>query len=144
MNNQRLIRRFSKTALVVWGIAIVLAALLFSKQVAFGVIVGGAMGLLNMRGMARGVTGLDINNPRPARMFFGGAVRLVVICAAIVLIAMTRSVNLLGLLAGFILVVFVVVAEGVREMRLISREDQGELSVNKGHEGENEGQGDGR
>ncbi len=121
---KRLIRRFSYTALVVWGIAIAIAAVLFSWHVVFGVILGGALGLLNMRGMARGVTGLDINDPRPGRLFFGGAVRIVVLGAAIVLIAMTRSVNLFGLLAGFLLIVLVVVVEGVREMRLISKDEQ--------------------
>ena len=70
--NKRLVRRFSRSALIVWGIAIAAAALLFSKNIAFGVIVGGALGLLNVRGMARGVTGLDINNPRPARLFLAG------------------------------------------------------------------------
>lgn len=119
----RLVKRFSRTALVVWGIAIAMAAVLFSKHIAIGVFVGGLLGLLNVRGMARGVTGLDINNPRPARLFFGGAVRLVVLCAAIVLIAMTRKVDLVGFLVGFTLMVFVVVAEGVREMRLIGKDE---------------------
>ena len=124
MDNQRLVKRFSRSALVVWGIAVAASLLLISKEVAVGVLVGGALGLLNVRGMARGVTGLDINNPRPARLFFGGAVRLVILCVAIVLIAMTRKVDLVGLLVGFTLMGFVVVAEGVREMRLISKDEQ--------------------
>lgn len=125
---KRLVKRFSRTALIVWGIAVAAAALLFSKHIAIGVLVGGALGLLNVRGMARGVTGLDINDPKPARLFFGGAVRLVVLCVVIVLIAMTKKVDLVGLLAGFTLMVFTVVAEGVREMRLIVK-DEGEQNM---------------
>ena len=140
----RLIKRFSLHALVVWGIAIAASAAVFSRDLAFGVFVGGLLGLLNVRGLSRGITGLDRNNPHPARLFFGGAFRLFILFTAIVLIAMTRKVDLVGFLVGFTLVVFVVVVEGAREMRLIIKDEEGELSVNKGHEGVNEGQGEDR
>ncbi|KKL14254.1 hypothetical protein LCGC14_2517560 [marine sediment metagenome] len=123
----RLIKRFSLHALVVCGIAIAASAALFSRDLAFGVFVGGLLGLLNVRGLARGITGLDINNPRPVRLFFGGAFRLFMLFTAIVLIAMTKKVDLVGLLVGFSVVVFVVVIEGMREMRLIIKDEQGEL-----------------
>ena len=120
----RLIKRFSRTALIVWGIALLAAFVLISRQFAVGVLVGGALGLLNMRGLVRGVSKLDVNDPRPAGLFFGVVVRLAVLFTAILLISMTGKVNLLGLLAGFILIIFVVVAEGAREIRLLVKEDQ--------------------
>ncbi len=122
----RLIKRFSLHALVVWGIAIAASAAVFSRDLAFGVFVGGLLGLLNVRGLARGITGLDRNNPHPGRLFFGGAFRLLMLFTAIVLIAMTKKVDLVGFLVGFSVVVFVVIIEGAREMRLIVKEEQGE------------------
>lgn len=129
MTTERLVRRFSLHALIVMGVTVAAAYVIFSPKIAFGVFVGGALGLLNIRSMARGVTGLDINNPHPGRLFFGGAVRLLVLFSAIVLIAMTKKVDLLGLLVGFTAVLIVVMVDGTREMMLIVREEQGQCNV---------------
>jgi hypothetical protein len=123
--NRQLVRRFSIAAFLALIASVAASALIFSGHVAFGVFVGGALGLLNVRGLARGISGLDINNPRPGLLFMGGAVRLLVLFTAIVLIAMTRKVDLIGLLAGFTIVLLVLTAVGLLEFRTSSSHPPG-------------------
>jgi hypothetical protein len=123
MTTKRLVKRFSILGVMALGVAVAIAFVFVSKHFAIGVLVGGVLGLVNVRGLARGVSGMDINNPRPARMFFGGGVRLIILCLAIVLIAMTKKVDLVGLLLGFTVELVVVMVAGAFEVKALSKEE---------------------
>ena len=82
-----------------------------------GVIAGGALGLFNLRGMARGLSELTTTPDPKARIMAKSLVRLLLLGAAIVVLAVTHAVNLIGLLIGFTVVLTCVVAEGFLSAR---------------------------
>ena len=119
----RLFRHFSIAGILAVAVATALAALLVSGHFAIGVLVGGALGLVNFRGLMKNMRGLDINDPKPSRLMLAGGARLLLLLGVVTLIAATGRVDLLGLAAGFTVAVLVVVVTGVLEMRRLVAEE---------------------
>jgi len=110
-------RRYYRHAVIVTIAAAALSALIESKRLPVGIIVGGVLAIINIRGLSKGLYNL-LSQPHPARrLFMAGTFRLMMLATVITLLAYYRLVDLLGLLAGFAVASMVLIIEGLGAVR---------------------------
>lgn len=114
---------YKKTLLAVVPLALA-SALIEPLRLPLGILAGGALGLFNLRGLKRGVENLLAVHaeagtaPAPmGRLIFMSFFRLFLLGAIIALLAISRLVNLIGLLVGFTVVFTLLLFEGLRASR---------------------------
>jgi hypothetical protein len=93
-----------------------IAAALFVEPVKLplSIIVGGLLALVNFSGLRRGIQ-KHLNAYRPTmKLFFLSIFRLFIVFAIIIALAVGRAVNLLGLAAGFTVVLAMLTLEGLK------------------------------
>lgn len=92
-----------------------------------GVLAGGILGIVNIRGLSKGVASIVgmHENPSKIKLFFHGIFRLFLLSGVIILLAVTRAVDLLALLAGFTAVTLVLLIEGLRVAVFFTPESEG-------------------
>lgn len=113
---------YKKAAFVIVPLAL-LSAFIEPVKLPLGIFLGGVLALLNLRGLIRGVENL-VDTYRPtARLVVMSFFRLFVLFAVISALAISRLVNLIGLLIGFTLVLGLLLMEGFE----ISKEDMDRL-----------------
>lgn len=108
------IKRFMLKAAI--AIAILAGALSFKMQKDFilGVIMGGALAMINLKEMHKGLKDiLYVESPSPRKLLFTAVVRLMILATVITVIGMLKLVNLLGLLVGFGVVPLLLLGEGL-------------------------------
>jgi hypothetical protein len=90
-----------------------------------GVLAGGLLALLNIKGLAWGVQGLLGTEKATVRMLFFSQFRFIMMIMAFAIIIYLRLVNVFGILAGVTIVFAVVLFEGYRNSRdVIKRSGQ--------------------
>lgn len=77
----------------------------------------GILGLANLRGIIRGVTGLiGTHNPTGKIVFFGivffGIFRLFILASILTILVALKLINIFGILIGFTVVFIVIIKEG--------------------------------
>jgi hypothetical protein len=112
-----LIKRIHKTALLILVPVAALSALIDPKRLPLSVLAGGLLGLVNLGGLSRGLEFLLGTRKSALKLFFFGVFRLLIVFTIIILLAMSRAVDLPGLAAGFTVVFAVIVVEGYRTAR---------------------------
>lgn len=90
------------------------SALLEWKRLPLSVIIGGAVGLANTRGLAWGIRGLVGTEKATAKMVFFSQFRLLLLFLVSALLIYTGLVSILGMLAGFSVVFVFTLIEGYR------------------------------
>lgn len=110
-------KRYYMRAIIITVMAAALAAIIEPRRLPVGVIVGGALAIINIRGLTKGLYNL-MSQPHPARrLFLAGSVRLMMLATIIILLAYFRLVDMLGLLAGFAVASMALVLEGLGAVR---------------------------
>ena len=94
-----------------------MSAFLEWKKLPLSVLVGGALGLVNLRGLAWGVQGLLGTEKATARMLFFSQFRIIMLFFVLAAIVYLRLVNIFGILAGFTVVFIMVIIEGLKYAR---------------------------
>lgn len=114
---------YRKTLLAVVPLSLA-AAFIEPVRLPLGILAGGALGLFNLRGLKRGVENLLAVHaeagtaPAPTgRLIVMSFFRLFLLGAVIVLLAISRLVNLIGLLIGFTVVFTLLLFEGLKASR---------------------------
>lgn len=106
--------RFYLKAAVVVMILAGLSSLKTPHDFVAGVLAGGALSIINLREMHKGLRViLGMERPSARRLLFSGILRLIILASAIIVIAAMKLVNLLGLLIGFAVVPLVLLIEGL-------------------------------
>lgn len=108
-----LIRNIHKKALFILLPLAAVSALADWKILPFSILFGGALGLLNLRGLAWGVRGLLGEPKANVKMLFFSQFRLVMVFVILALFLYLRLVNPFGILAGFTVVFILVIMEGL-------------------------------
>lgn len=85
-----------------------------------GVAVGGVLAMVNLWGIASGLSDILSSENAARKIIFSSVVRLTILSVIIVALAVLRLVDLVGLLAGFAGVSLLVLAEGLRWARRAS------------------------
>ncbi len=84
------------------------------KLFPISVIIGGVLGLVNIRGLARGVEGfLGTHKPTGSMIFFS-MFRLLILFTTLILLVALRVVNVFGILVGLTIVFVLLLVEGYR------------------------------
>jgi len=108
-----IIKRLYKQAVV---IAIPLAALSFliDRKMPLSILLGAFLALLNLKGLSHGVKNLLSSTKATLKLVILSLLRLTLVFAALVLLALSRMVNLIGLLIGLTIVFGLLLKEGLR------------------------------
>lgn len=94
-----------------------ISAFIEPVKLPLGILLGGVLGIINLRGLKRGLENF-LGTYRPqGKLLFLSIFRLFLLFAVIVLLAVYRVVNLLGLLVGFTVVFSLLLFEGMRAAR---------------------------
>ncbi len=109
-----LVRTIAGRSLLMLAAAAAAAAFIDWQRFMPGVIVGGALGIINVRAMAWGVSGLASSGKATGRLLFFSQFRLVMLFMIMALLVYFRIVDVLGLLVGFTIVFANVLIEGLR------------------------------
>jgi hypothetical protein len=106
-------RIYKKSVLVLIPLAL-LSALLDWKKLPLSIVIGGALGLANIKGLAWGVNGLIGTGRATGRMIFFSMFRLFLLFGILSLLVYLRIVNVFGILAGFTVIFALLMIEGLK------------------------------
>ncbi|MBI5640098.1 MAG: hypothetical protein HZA17_06725 [Nitrospirae bacterium] len=109
-----LINRIYKKSLIILLLLAAVSVFIEWKKLPAGVLIGGILGLANIRGLAWGVEGLLGSGKATARMIFFSVFRLTILLVTISLLVYLRLVNIFGILGGLTVVFLMVIFEGLR------------------------------
>src|SRR5574340_307544 len=99
-----LVRNIQRNSLLVLLPLAAASAFIEGIKLPLGILVGGALGLLNIRALAWGVRGLLGTRKPTARMLFFSQFRLIMLFFVLAALAYLKLVNIFGILAGFTVV----------------------------------------
>ncbi len=112
-----LVHKIQKSSLIVLLPLAVLSAFVEWKKLPLSVLIGGALGLANLRGLAWGVRGLLGAEKATSRMLFFSQFRIIMLFLVLAVIVYLKLVNIFGILAGFTVVFSMVIIEGLKYAR---------------------------
>jgi hypothetical protein len=116
-------RIYRKSFLVLIPLAL-LSALLEWKKLPLSIIIGGALGLANIKGLAWGVRGLIGTGRATGRMIFFSMFRLVLLFGILSLLVYLKIVNVFGILAGFTVIFALLMIEGLKYAKTSDNETE--------------------
>lgn len=120
------IKRFMLKAAIAIAILAGVASLGAQKDVVLGIALGGALAIINIKEMHKGLKDiLYVQTPSPRKLLFTAVVRLMILSTVIIIIGKLRIVNLLGLLVGFGVVPLLLLAEGLLYARNLQSAAEG-------------------
>ncbi len=121
-------KRVYKQALIILG-PLCLISLFFAEwRFPFSMAVGGLVGVGNLGGLAWSVTALLSAEKAQAKMVFLSVFKLLIIFAILTVLAVLKLINVWGLLAGFTVVVVLIMKEGL----VAARQEAGEKAGKAG------------
>jgi hypothetical protein len=106
-------RIYRKSFLVLIPLAL-LSALIEWKKLPVSIIIGGALGFANIKGLAWSVRGFIGTGKATGRMIFFSMFRLFLLFTILSLLVYLKLVNVFGILAGFTVIFVLLVIEGLR------------------------------
>lgn len=95
----------------------IIASFFERKGLSAGIIAGGLFGILNLRGLVRGVESFIGSNGLTGKAVFMSMVRLFILFMAIFILLWFKIVNVLGLLFGFTVIFVLILIEGMKVAR---------------------------
>jgi len=102
---------YRQSAIVIIPLAVA-SAFIEPVKLPLGIVAGALLAAINFRGMTKNLQNL-LGTERPTvKLVFLSVVRLTVVFAVIIALAALKLVNLMGLMAGFTIVLVIVVKEG--------------------------------
>ncbi len=109
-----LLNRIYKRAVFILLPLALLSAFIEWKKLPMSILIGGILGLINLRGLARGVYSL-VGTYRPtAKIVISTILRLGLLAVVLILLFALKVVNVFGILIGFTVVFVLIMTEGLR------------------------------
>lgn len=109
-----LVKRTFKQSVIILLPLSILSAFIEWKKLPLSILIGGILGLVNLRSLARGVEGL-IGTYRPTgKLVIFSLLRLTILACILTILLFYRLVNPFGLLIGFTVVFISILKEGLR------------------------------
>jgi len=109
-----LVKRTFKLSIIILLPLSILSAFIEWKKLPISILIGGILGLVNLRGLARGVEGL-IGAYRPTgKLVIFSLLRLSILACILIILLFYKLVNPFGLLIGFTVVFVSIIKEGLR------------------------------
>lgn len=98
--------------------------------VTVSILIGGIIGLANLKGLVWGIESLLGNHRASTRMVFLSLLRLFILFAIIILLVVMRLINLLGFLIGMTVVFIVLIKEALEIAKEQGKDGQGDREGN--------------
>lgn len=109
-----LIKKIYKQGIVILLPLSILSALIEWKRLPLSILLGGALGIANLKGLAWGVESL-IGTQRPSgKIVFLSLMRLFILACILIILAYLRLINIFGILIGFTVIFILLLKEGLR------------------------------
>jgi hypothetical protein len=109
-----LLKRIYKKAILILLPLALLSAFIEWKKLPMSILIGGILGLINLRGLARGVYSI-VGTYRPtAKIVISTIFRLGFLAVVLILLFALKIVNVFGILIGFTVVFILIITEGLR------------------------------
>jgi len=118
-----LIKKIYKQSIIILIPLSVISAFIEWPKLPLGILVGGILGLVNLRGLAKGVQGLTGTHRPTGKLVFFSLFRLAILAIVLGIIIVSGKVNVFGILIGFTAVFISILKEGLRSARELP-EDQ--------------------
>jgi hypothetical protein len=119
-----LIRRIHRQALAVLIIVAALTTLIASlaaitdwKKLPHSILIGGLLGLANLKGLAWGLKDFATLHRPSGKLVFWSMVRFFVLAMILIILALLKLINFIGILIGFTVVFALIIKEGLREVK---------------------------
>ncbi len=116
-----LIKKIARNAAFVLIPAAILSAFLPWENLPFSILIGGLLGVLNIKALAWSVEGILGTPYSSAKMLFFSQFRFVILLLALVVLIYLKLVNIVGIFIGFTIVFLQVLIVGYRQAKKSSR-----------------------
>ena len=114
-------RTFRLSAIILLPLSVA-SALMWGRKLALSILIGGILGLVNLRGLARGVEGLFGSYRATGKIIFFSLLRFTALAVILGILFYYRSVDVLGILIGFTVVFAAIIKEGLRSVKEFPKE----------------------
>jgi hypothetical protein len=109
-----LLKRIYKKAILILLLLALLSAFIEWKKLPMSILIGGILGLINLRGLARGVYSI-VGTYRPTvKMVISTIFRLGFLAVVLIILFAKNVVNAFGILIGFTVIFILIITEGLR------------------------------
>ena len=109
-----LIKRIYKKSFLALIPLAILSALIEWKRLPASILIGGALGFANIKGLAWGVRGLLGTGKATGRMVFFSMFRLFLLFAILSALVYLKLVNIFGILIGLTVIFLLLITEGLK------------------------------
>ncbi len=119
-----LIKRIHRQALIFLIIIAVVATIITAlsgaadwRKMPHSVLIGGLLGLANFKGLAWGLKDFAVLHRPTGKLIFWSMVRFFILSAILIVLALLKLINFVGILIGLTVVVALILKEGLREVK---------------------------
>lgn len=116
-----LVKRIYKQGILILLPLAAVSALFEWKKLPLGILLGGILGLANLKGLAWGLKDFATSYRPSGKVIFLSLVRFFILAFILIILVIEKLVNPLGILIGFTVVFALIIKEGLR----ISKESSG-------------------
>jgi hypothetical protein len=116
-----LVKRIHRHGTIILIVLAGLSAFYEWRKLPLSILVGGALGLANLRGLAWGLKDFAVSKRPGGKVIFLSLFRFFMIAVILIVLALLRLINFIGVLIGFTVVFILVIKEGLRAARESSR-----------------------
>jgi len=111
-----LIKRITKQTIIFLLPLSILSAFIEWKKFPISILIGGIIGLLNLKSLTKGVEELagTYQQPPKGRLYLASFLRLFIIACILVIFILLKAINILGILIGFTGFFIILVKEGLK------------------------------
>lgn len=109
-----MIKKIARNTAVILIPAAIISAYLPWENLPFSILIGGLLGILNIRALAWSVEGIIGTSSPNMKLLFFSQFRFVMMAIIVILLAYFRLVNMIGIMAGFSVVFSQVLLVGHR------------------------------
>lgn len=109
-----LIKKTFKHSIIAIIPVALLAAFIEWKRLPISVLIGGLLGLVNIKGLTWGVSGFMGSHKATAKMIFFSTCRLFILFIIMFMLVYLKLVNIFGMLIGFTVVFVTMIIEGLK------------------------------
>ena len=109
-----LVKRIHRQGTIILICLAAVSALYEWKKLPLSILVGGALGLANLKGLAWGLKDFATLARPSGKVIFLSTFRFFMIALVLIILAVLKLINFLGILIGFTVVFILVIKEGLR------------------------------
>ena len=133
-----LIKRIHRQALIFLIIAAAITTLIAAlteitdwRKMPHSVLIGGLLGLANLKGLAWGLKDFATLHRPSGKLIFWSMVRFFILSLILVVLALLKLINFVGIIIGLTVVFALIIKEGLRAVRESSDKNTGDEAASE-------------